>query len=59
MMTTNYYCACCLRTQTFVANERGYQCQVCRRVLLRADPPRRITREAAVVRSAAVLAPAI
>jgi hypothetical protein len=44
-MTVNFYCTCCLRTQAFVANERGFQCPICRKLLFRSDPPRRRTNE--------------
>lgn len=45
MLTANFYCACCLKTQAFAATERGYQCPICRKVLVLSEPPRSPTRE--------------
>ena len=55
-MTANFYCACCLRTRAFVANERGFQCPVCRKVLIRPDPPRRRPWTRVLARAATVVA---
>ncbi len=41
--TLNLYCSHCLRTQTFIAAERGYCCPLCSKQLVVTDPRRELS----------------